>query len=107
MGNKQVNHGKGMWKFNASLLEDPHYTRLVRETIANVKIDNSSARPDILWETLKCVIRGDTIKYASQKRHKNKRLEESLEHDINELEIKYAENPSELIFRELEIKTVV
>ena len=102
--NNQVKKGKGMWKFNASLLDDSIYTNLIREIIANFKKDNFGARPDILWETLKCVIRGETIKYASQKRHKTKRLEESLEQDINNLEIQYAENPIESILRQLEVK---
>jgi hypothetical protein len=60
-------HGKGMWKFNTSLLQDIEYTNLVRNVIEEICKNNSEAHPDILWETLKCVIRGETIKYASQK----------------------------------------
>ena len=61
--------------------------------------------PDILWETMKCVIRGETIKYSSQKRHQIKRREENLERDINNLEIRHAENPDdEGILRDIEIK---
>ena len=104
MCSKQEKRGKGMWKFNVSLLDDLDFTNLINKTIENVKIDNANARPDILWETIKCVIRGDTINYASRKRKRTKKIEECLEQDINNLEIKYAENPSEPILRDIEIK---
>ena len=105
MCNDQAKHGKGMWKFNVSLLDDSNYTNLVRETIAYVKNDNPNVLPDILCETMKCVIRGETIKYASQKRHQIKRREENLERDINNLEIRYAENTDdENILRDIDIK---
>ena len=50
--------GRGFWKFNCSLLKDEQYVTLIKKTIIETVEDNKGALPDIMWETIKCRIRG-------------------------------------------------
>ena len=84
-------HGKGLWKFNNSLLYDPQYVEQVNNVISNTKrqyavpvytIDDINNIPDselqlsindnLFLETLLMNIRGETISYATFKKKKNK-----------------------------------
>ena len=68
--------GRGYWKFNVSLLSDVDYINMVTQCIENIVNENSDANPQILWETIKCVIHGETIRYSvkkAQDRNKNKK----------------------------------
>ena len=75
--------GKGVWKFNCSLLTHPDYAKLINDAIMTVKkqyaapvydLENLASVPDIdinfiitndaFLETLLLKMRGDTIKYA-------------------------------------------
>lgn len=63
--------GPGYWKLNTSLLNDPHYVDLVHKTISKtVEIEKELNNPILLWETIKCNIRGETIAYATYKKKK-------------------------------------
>ena len=67
--------GRGVWKFNNSLLNDPEYVNIVKttiqETIDQYKTEEHgentrfSINDQLFWETLKLMIRGKTISYAS------------------------------------------
>ena len=79
--------GRGYWKFNNLLLKDQQYIDLVIETILEVKQtyavnnkDNNqetsglefSINDQLFYETLLLMIRGNTIKYSSFKKKKQK-----------------------------------
>ena len=86
-----MKRGPGLWKFNASLLEDKTYNKLVRECAFNVikqyaiPIYNDEYLSDpknfeniqltigsgLYYETLLMMIRGETVRFSKQKARKN------------------------------------
>ena len=100
----KFNHGKGVWKFNNSLLENTKYLNLINKIIVEEKqkyaiplysveflnenysdiqftIDN-----DVFSEMLLLRIRGETIKFATFEKKKRVHLENTLIKDIETLE---------------------
>ena len=86
--------GRGVWKFNCSLLKHPEYLKLINEAIMTVKkqyvildynVEYLDAIPDsdtkftitnnTFLETLLLKLRGESIKFASKikKRYRPKR----------------------------------
>ena len=97
--------GKGFWKLNCSLLGNLDYVKKIKEQIQFITEINAGSEPRLLWDTLKASIRGESIKFSSnRKRIMNKRHEE-LEKDILELEnkINITTETAELI-EQLELK---
>ena len=60
-------HRKGHWGFNKALLSDMEYHNKVHKIIAQTKLDNPDTKADLLWDTIKCNIRGETIAYSTYK----------------------------------------
>ena len=62
--------GKGYWKLNSDILLDDKYVALIKQTITDFRLNNPEghASSHILWDSLKCVIRGETIKYCTLKK---------------------------------------
>ena len=70
-----IKRGKGYWKMNCSHLKDPGYIDLVKRTISSTAQINKDANPNLLWDTIKMAIRGESIKYGSaQKKNLNERI---------------------------------
>ncbi len=78
--------GKGYWKLNCSLLNDPDYVKIVKVCIKESLDREKEANPAILWETVKLIIRGETIKYASRKKQSKKNQLTSLQKELEHLE---------------------
>ena len=97
--------GKGLWKFNNSLLNDSNYLTLIKETIINVikeyavpvynfkniqQIDLNEIQftidDQLFLETLLMVIRGKTISYSSYKKKEQNKREQNLINEIKFLE---------------------
>ena len=117
--------GKGLWKFNNSLLYDPQYVQMVKETIKNTK-EQYAALPynrevidsldcseiqflindQLFLETLLMEIRGKTISHASFRKKENNKLESSLIEEIKKLEsnIQSQEKLDELELKKSELK---
>ena len=55
---------------NSDILLDDKYVALIKQTINDFRLNNPEGRvsPHILWDSLKCVIRGETIKYFTLKK---------------------------------------
>ena len=62
--------GPGYWKLNCNLLYGLEYVKLVKQVIEEVKETNKEANSSLLWDTIKCVIRGHTIKFASNRKRR-------------------------------------
>ncbi len=60
--------GRGYWKFNTSLLNDQRYKDKIRKVITYYKAENhiGETDPHVRWDALKAVVRGETIRYASE-----------------------------------------
>ena len=97
--------GKGLWKFNNSLLYDLDYVNTVKKKILEVKKQYSALVYDfdnlheicneelqltinhqLFLETLLMEIRGKTISFSSYKKKERERIEKKLTTEIEELE---------------------
>ena len=69
--NKQKN---GYWKINIRILLDVNNIRLIKRVISDFIEINVQENTSLhtLWETLKCVIRGETIKFCTLKKNLNR-----------------------------------
>ena len=83
--------GRGFFKFNSSLLRDTKYVKEVKEIIANYNKESNDENLGLKWDTLKSLIRGYTIGYATAKKEQTNKFEyelktrlEILEKDLNE-----------------------
>ena len=97
--------GKGVWKFNNSLLKNPDYLELINKAISDeilkyaipiYSLDFIEKHPealaftiddDLMLEMLFLRIRGETIKFASALKQRNNERERELEKDIEYIEM--------------------
>ena len=71
----RIIRGKGYWKMNCSYLNNPDYIELIKKTINSTAEINKEANPNLLWDTIKMSIRGESIKYgAGKKRNLNEKI---------------------------------
>jgi len=74
---RKLDKGKGFWKLNAELLKDPIYKEKIKKCIIETKEDNKNTNEILLWDTVKCRIRGTTVKYSGEiKRNKTNKMQE-------------------------------
>ena len=64
--NRSADHtrGRGVWKFNNSLLQDDNFNTEMVHTINRTLAESSSANPHLQWEFLKYEIRKFSIKFS-------------------------------------------
>ena len=108
--------GKGLWKFNNSLLYDLEYSNIVKKKILEVKkqygalvynfeniheISNDdlhfTINSQLFLETLLMEIRGKAISYSSYKRKERDKIERDLLKDIDTLECNVNQAPIQLL----------
>ena len=71
--------GRGFWKFNVELLKDLDYVNLINSEISNIeKEDNNIQDKSLLWDFIKCRLRGKTISYAAYKAKQQRARERDL-----------------------------
>jgi hypothetical protein len=108
---KLSNHpkGRGIWKFNNSLLKDEIYNEEINQTVNNTLSqykDRNSLETDLenqkftigdqlLFEMIKLEIRGKTIAYSSAKKKQFEQQEKNLEKQIDNLYLLHCHNPTE------------
>ena len=84
------------WKFNNSLLNNLEYLNTVNtcinETLDQYRVNETETNTDnfiindqLLWETLKLMIRGKTISFATQFKRTKDEEEKDLERDLEAL----------------------
>ena len=75
--------GPGYWKLNCSLLAEEQYVEKIRKIIQETQENNPNTDPPLLWDTVKCRVRGETIAYASKNKREHgekiKKLEKKLQ----------------------------
>ena len=94
--------GRGFWKLNCSLLQDKNYVEMIKNTISETVQENCQAHPALLWDTVKCKIRGASIAYSSKKQRNVNKVLDDLENKITELNAEYNRYKSEEILSHLE-----
>ena len=99
---RTIKRAAGFWKFNTSLLKDDCYVNLTKETIQETVLDNLNTEPPLLRDTIKCKIRGMSIKYSFQKSKTTKNELKELEEKINKFQSNVEILPDEKLLEELE-----
>ena len=82
--NEESNRGRGLWKFNNSLIENEEYVHQMKKFISDTlnELFNENVLDDqVKWEYLKCNIRKYTISFS-------KKLTKNTNKKIADLEIK-------------------
>ena len=87
--------GKGFWKFNCLLLQDPDYVALIKNVIKETVEYNIEADPGWKWETIKLAIRSKSIQFASRKKRSKDNIVAALNNRLQKLEQKMDSNPSQ------------
>ena len=64
----QTPRGRGYWKLNCSHLQDSNYIDLIKKTISETATINHDSNPNLLWDTIKMAVRGESIKYGASKK---------------------------------------
>ena len=78
---KDTNRGRGIWKFNNSLLSIENFQNGVNDTIQSTITDNPEANPHLLWETIKYEVRKFSIKF-SKNRSKTNNIDKNMHENI-------------------------
>ena len=89
--------GKGIWKLNTSLLNDPTYISLIKTTIHRTIINNAYLNPIDLWELCKLYIRSESITFSKANARNRKKLEDEVIEKIAALEKLSVISPSDEI----------
>ena len=116
-----LKRGPGYWKFNANLLYDDNYTKLVRTVIKQtideyyIAGDNNenivySINDQLLFEIIKMRIRSESIKYSANRKNEMLKHEKNIEKQILKLESRShsltSDEAKTLHERKLELETL-
>ena len=121
----EFKRGRGLWKFNSSLLLDKVYVDRIKDCINKTKleyicpvynhlniceIENSGIQfvisDQLFLETLLLNIRGQTISFATYKKSQRKLKQKELEQAILELEQNPLADPTEIIKSKLQLEII-
>ena len=93
---------KGTWKMNTSLLKDVEYVQLVKQVISDTYKDNLHLEDKgLIWDFIKCKVRGSTISYSSYKAKERRKHENELLESIETYEKEKLDNDTYDIFLSL------
>ena len=97
-------HGPSFWKFNASLVEDANYVKLLNESMPTW-LDEFKDITDkrILWDLIKYRIRQVSIKYSKEKARKRREKITNIEASLKTCEENCGRSPSPENLEQLEI----
>ena len=96
--------GRGFWKLNCSLLYDLNYVMHIKEVIRTTADLNQAANPNLLWDTIKMAVRGESIKLGSQKKKEINHNIESIENEIIRLQEQLNCTEQDSILEQIEAK---
>jgi hypothetical protein len=118
-----IKYGKGFWKFNNSLLKDIEFSARIKEHINEIKtqyaispydLNNINQIPSsdlqltindqLFLGVLMMEIRGETIKYASEKNKRKRGRENLLQKDIQNLEEEFSRSNNRDVLENIETK---
>ena len=81
----KAKRGNSYWKLNIDLLLNEEYINLIKhciqDTIATNETENVSKH--VLLQTVLCVVRGESLKFSSQRKSERKKKLEHLQNEIN------------------------
>jgi len=77
--------GPGFWKMNCSLMDNVDYDNAIIECIENCELENPGTGHNLLWDTIKCRIRGTSIKISSKIKRESIKHKTGLENSLKTL----------------------
>ena len=83
--------GPGYWKLNCSYLENLDFIEGIKKTISDTAELNPNTNPMLLWDTIKCQIRGYCLNYSAKKKKSKTNIIQALEKRLQNLEDTLAE----------------
>ena len=91
-----IQKGRGFWKFNSDLLKDPEYILMIKDMVNNSKTmyGNNFTNKALLWDFVKCELRGATISFSSYKAKERRKNEALLNDKLLQLEQKIDKSPN-------------
>ena len=100
---KEHPRGKGYWKLNTKFLRDAKYVERISKCINEAKIDSKNIEnKHLVWDYIKCRIRGESIKYSKQISKQTRDRENELLNKIDVIETNIGISPC--VNKELEYK---
>jgi exonuclease III len=83
---EEQKRGRGMWKFNNSLLSDSVYIKRINSLIEECETKYGKMNDKrMVWDVIKMEIRGSTVSYCSYKAKKDRETEKELLQEIKRL----------------------
>ncbi|KAJ8031256.1 hypothetical protein HOLleu_27932 [Holothuria leucospilota] len=92
--------GPGYWKLNVSLLKNADYVQAIKDVISHSLDKYEDLNPHLIWELLKCDIRGASIQYSVRESKKRNSAMQQPEDEIANLELQLSMNPSDASIKE-------
>ena len=90
---KTPERGRGFWKIGNSLLMDEDYTKLINSLLENCSVKfHHVQNKALVWDCIKCEIRGTTIQFAAKKSKVKKQYETNRRAELKILEDKLDNN---------------
>ena len=90
---------KTIWRLNTSLLNNKSAVQQIKSEIKTFLVhnDNGEVNPNILWDTLKAVVRGKLISLSTAIKKAKEHTLKQLESNLIELEKEHSENQASQI----------
>ena len=101
---EEQRHGPSYWKFNASLLDDPDFCKLITESVPVWReefIEVNDKR--VLWDLIKYRIRQVSIKFSKVKANARRQRLKTIEDSLKQCEDDCSRHPSPENIEKLEI----
>ena len=87
--------GRGFWKFNTALLKDVEYINTINSWLDDFETEKHTfENKAMLWDFIKCKLRGVTISYSCFKAKERRNREAYLNNKISILEDNLSVSPS-------------
>jgi len=85
LSNENEKRGPGFWKLNCSLLDNQEYCNAIINCIENCNAENKGTEDSLLWETMKCRIRGTSVKIGAKLKREKSTTKKDLEFKLAQL----------------------
>ena len=92
--NKDLTRGRGLWKFNCTLLKDSTYVENTKNLIIECREKYKDLDAGLKWEMTKHDIRAFTKPYSARKRNEINNMKKYLDNKIKELSIEIDREPN-------------
>ena len=84
---KKWQRGKDFWKFNIELLKDKDYVDKINLELSDFEdLEQTFDNKSLLWDFIRCKLRGITISFAAFRAKRNRQQEAKLQEKLHQIE---------------------